>query len=429
MRVTESRISKANVCGYFGREIPDWEKLGLQADKIYYLYRDADELRAAAHTFEGKPLLMRHVAIDADVPRKELWVGTIGKVTYEHPYLVARPLMVWDAEARKLIESGEQRELSSAYRYRALMVPGSIDGHRYDGRMLDIQANHVAIVSEGRAGPDVHVADELPEGFKAMKNLKMIQRLLPWLKPGADLMALDGALGEVPAKSVMTLSKDEESDAEDEALSEKRKEHGEDAELTEEEREEARDRARDKKAKDARRAKDKKARDEEHKKDGESEAEDEEAEEEEEEEEEEARDKKKAKDRKAKDSRRAKDSDHREDFDAHDGVTKDELTAAVREAEERTAKRVRAETQALQSAREAVKPIVGQVSMALDSAADVYKFALEHLGVNIAGVPADMYGTLLEVHQSASKRSKATHAMDSSSSVVNFDSEFARKRA
>ena len=33
LHVARSNISKANVCPYLGREIPDWERLGLDGDK------------------------------------------------------------------------------------------------------------------------------------------------------------------------------------------------------------------------------------------------------------------------------------------------------------------------------------------------------------------------------------------------------------
>ena len=43
LQVAVSNISKANVCPYYGREIPGWEELGLEPDKIYQLYRDPEE--------------------------------------------------------------------------------------------------------------------------------------------------------------------------------------------------------------------------------------------------------------------------------------------------------------------------------------------------------------------------------------------------
>ncbi|MCX5617054.1 DUF2213 domain-containing protein, partial [Bombella sp. TMW 2.2559] len=47
LRVETTPISKANVCGYWGREIPDHAHLGLDPDKMYQLLRDPDELKKA----------------------------------------------------------------------------------------------------------------------------------------------------------------------------------------------------------------------------------------------------------------------------------------------------------------------------------------------------------------------------------------------
>jgi hypothetical protein len=42
------------------------------------------------------------------------------------------------------------------------MTPGKTGGESYDGRMLDIAANHVALVETGRVGPNRVVADAAP---------------------------------------------------------------------------------------------------------------------------------------------------------------------------------------------------------------------------------------------------------------------------
>jgi hypothetical protein len=161
LRVIDCKISKANICPYLGREIPRAAELGLDPDKIYRMYRDRAALKAAAPSFENVPLMLEHVAVSAADPKKSLTIGTVSNVRYEHPYLIA-DLCAWDAEAIRLIESGAQRELSCGYFYRAEMRSGTIDGEAYDGRLLDIVGNHVAIVSEGRVGPEVMVGDAAP---------------------------------------------------------------------------------------------------------------------------------------------------------------------------------------------------------------------------------------------------------------------------
>ncbi|MGX8249454.1 DUF2213 domain-containing protein, partial [Escherichia coli] len=53
-------------------------------------------------------------------------------------------------------------ELSASYWYKANMVPGEFQGEAYDGTMLDIHGNHVALVARGRIGRDAIISDKLP---------------------------------------------------------------------------------------------------------------------------------------------------------------------------------------------------------------------------------------------------------------------------
>ena len=449
LRVEMSRISKANICPYKGSEIPNWQALGLDPNRIYRLFRDPKELEKAAHTFDGKPLLIRHVAVTADLPNKSLWVGTIGACAFEAPYLITRPLTVITREAQDLIESEEQRELSAGYRYDAEMIPGVYGGEAYDGRMVNIHGNHVAIVTKGRAGPDVHVADELPAELQTMKHGKRIARLqkrIPALAnlSSDELLALDAELGEVPAKSVVKLTGDEEKAACDAALEEKRKTAGEDAELTEEEREEALKKARDKKAKDsAEKEDDKKGEDE-----------SEEEEEAEDESEEEKDDKTKGKD-KAKDKAKDENPDHRKDFNsgkqgkdkgakdkAHDSALAMDAAAvqkivdkAVARATAATTAKVReevtAQQRALAIACDEVAPLVGKVQLhAFDSAEEVYAFALEKAGVELEeDFPAAGYRALVKnelKHRQATRKPASKYAMDDGAKGYDADSLFQR---
>lgn len=496
MVVAMSRISKANVCPYRGEEIPDSQALGLEPQKIYRLYRDpmefangtmlvdGQEVRTGAWSADGKPLVIKHKAITAETPEQALWVGTVGACTFEPPYLIARPLTVITAEAQELIEADEQRELSAGYRYRADMTPGvTPDGEPYDGVMRELKFNHVAIVREGRAGPDVHVADELPTEISLMplKHRKLIAALTQKFPAIAklsatELLAFDEELGEVPAKSVVTLDEKESKAAVDAALDAKRASHGKDAELTEAEREEALEKARDKKAKDsaaadakrAKDAKDKAARDK-AAKDGVSghrpandaaadEAEDaadaaecaadekEEAEDEEKDDDE-AKDRRRARDRRAgardarkaaRDSRKAArdaNPDHRDDFNSikqgkDSALTMDQVNKLVSKAVARETEKVRqevtAQQRALAVAIDEVAPIAGRVELhAFDSAEDVYEFALEKAGVEIEDdFPRAGLRKLVEIelkHLKAPRRGP-THATDSAPKDYDFAS-------
>ncbi len=163
LHVDRSHISKAQISPYYGKEIPGYEALGLQPDTVYRLFRDPVELERGAATFARLPILSEHVPVTVDTPRPDLVVGAIGsEITFTPPYLDA-DLCVWDATAISGIETDKVRELSCAYRYVPVMEPGEFEGQPYDGRMTEIQGNHLALVETGRAGPDVVVSDSAEE--------------------------------------------------------------------------------------------------------------------------------------------------------------------------------------------------------------------------------------------------------------------------
>jgi hypothetical protein len=162
LHISVANISKAAVNPYLGREIPDWQGLGLDPDRQYQLLRDPNELAKAAPTFRNLQILSRHIPVDADAHQPDLTVGSVGSdVRFANPYLQAS-LVIWSRDAIDGIESGRKKELSGAYRYDAEMISGTFNGFRYDGRMRNIRGNHLALVTEGRAGPDVVVGDAAP---------------------------------------------------------------------------------------------------------------------------------------------------------------------------------------------------------------------------------------------------------------------------
>lgn len=162
LHVEVSNISKANVCPYYGREIPGAAELGLNPDQVYQLYRDPAELAKGAATFNNLPILSEHLPVMPDSLPDELIIGSTGTdASFDGTYL-QNSLVVWRQGEQDAIEAGRKRELSCGYRYVPDMTPGvSEDGLRYDGVMREIIGNHVALVIEGRAGPDVVVGDEV----------------------------------------------------------------------------------------------------------------------------------------------------------------------------------------------------------------------------------------------------------------------------
>lgn len=166
LHVTGCAITKEQVAPYFGREIPNWQRLGLNPDSIYKLYRPAAEIKKAIETCNGIPIQLEHHEDLADAPAKETRIGSTGTDgEFRAPYLV-NSLHFTDADAIKRIQDGSMRELSLCYRYEPVAKRGTFDGEDYDLVMTNLSCNHVALVEKGRAGHDVFVKDAAPEGLK-----------------------------------------------------------------------------------------------------------------------------------------------------------------------------------------------------------------------------------------------------------------------
>ncbi len=211
LHVAVSHISKATVNPYQGAEIPGYQELGLDPNKVYNLLRAPAELEKAAPTFNNLPVLSEHVPVSASEPRKDLVIGSTGtEATFRAPYL-DNSMVFWDAEFIAAIETKDQAQLSCAYRYAPDMTPGIFEGMAYDGVMTQIVGNHVALVEAGRAGPDVVVADRNPFTLEAAnmkasgKTVAVRAALRAVLRP---VMAADSALdikalvGNVTGKTI-----------------------------------------------------------------------------------------------------------------------------------------------------------------------------------------------------------------------------------
>jgi hypothetical protein len=183
LHVQTSNISKAAVNEYYGQEIPGWQELGLEPDRLYSLLRDPDELARGVATFNNLPVLSEHVPVTADDHQPELVVGSTGTDAAFDGTFMTNSLVVWARDSIDGIVNDDKRQLSSAYRYRADMTPGEFQGLRYDGVMRDIVGNHVALVFVGRAGPDVIVGDEKPMSKMSRYALMLSGSLAGLVRP------------------------------------------------------------------------------------------------------------------------------------------------------------------------------------------------------------------------------------------------------
>ncbi|WP_333602762.1 DUF2213 domain-containing protein [Atlantibacter hermannii] len=407
LQVAISNISKANVCPYYGREIPNAEALGLEPDKIYRLWRHPEELKKAAPTFNNIPLLCIHTPDFPGDPPREYRVGvTHSSAAFDGTYLT-NGLSVWDNSAIAGIETEEQEELSSSYQYVADMTPGTTpDGEEYDGVMRDIVGNHVALVETGRAGSDVLVADSLPLELKYMKldrkGVAIRAALGAYLKPrlaqdaapkeltailnankspkaiaqavaklcksrlAADMEIEPEELVEIIEASEQTVEPEEEvkvtGDSDHEAIISLLREAGVSEEVI-------------------------------------------------------------AKIAASLAPAAAMDEENDDDKKEKDKVDKPAMDAAIRLAEDAAIKKAAANFRAVREAEQAVRPLIGDV-VAMDSAEDVYRTALEQSGVDITGVHPSAFPSLVKMAISQKENSRPAPLAQDSASISDFEKAF-----
>lgn len=150
-------ISKVGVYPYLGAQIgaPD-------PSKIYYVFRPPEELSkpATLDSFKLLPWIDEHAMLGSEftaAERKGIH-GVIGEdVYFDDPYLRAN-IKIFSQSLQDKIEGGKI-ELSPGYRCRYVAESGSYNGQQYDYVQRDIIGNHLALVKQGRTGPDVAVLD------------------------------------------------------------------------------------------------------------------------------------------------------------------------------------------------------------------------------------------------------------------------------
>lgn len=167
-------ISKAGVFPYSGRQ------LGLDgpdADRIFQVFRPPEELSdpECVESFKLLPWIDEHIMLGPvaqemtgrAVPAERKGVqGVIGEDVFFKDGTLYANIKAFSSSLAALIEAGK-RELSAGYRCMYDMTAGVWNGLHYDAVQRKIRGNHLALVSEGRMGPDVAVMDRFNFSFDA----------------------------------------------------------------------------------------------------------------------------------------------------------------------------------------------------------------------------------------------------------------------
>lgn len=111
-----------------------------------------------------------------------------------------------------------------------------------------------------------------------------------------------------------------------------------------------------------------------------------------------------------------------EDDEEDDKVSKTAMDSAIRLAADSATKKAAENFRKIREAEQVVRPLIGDV-VAMDSAEDVYRTALEQSGVDIAGVHPSAYPAMVKMAISQKENSRPVIAQDSAS-VSEFEKAF-----
>lgn len=357
--VERTVLSKAAVNSYRGKEIPGFESLGLDPEKVYYLLRDPAELERAAKTFSKKQLLIRHVPVDSDEPQKEDTIGTIGSdITFESGMLYG-DLCVWDGYAIDLIESEKMKELSAGYGYTPDMTPGEYEGQHYDGVMRNIFGNHVALVERGRIGRDAIISDHQTVDLETEMKLKKgaLPEVAAQIKKA---LGMDADIPENQLHAILTAVKLGMDVSPEDLVGAKDEDDGKKADAERKKLEETDRDDRDAKAED-------------------------------------------------EDDKKSEDEDDKKAEDEDDKDTKKAMDAALSATKNDTIKQMTA----MFSAARDVEPLIGVIAMdGFTSADDVYKYALKQKGIACDGVTGVGLASMVKMAKDTASTAKPKVAMD-----------------
>ena len=150
------RTARTGVQQYLGSEMgrPD---LG-----VVNVYRDAGEVfsKASLHSFSKLPVTIDHPPAGVSARNwKQVAVGTTGDEVLRDGESLKIGLKILDAAAVQAVRDGK-RQLSVGYKTEIVWGDGTTpDGTPYQARQTGIVADHIAIVSAGRAGPEYRFGD------------------------------------------------------------------------------------------------------------------------------------------------------------------------------------------------------------------------------------------------------------------------------
>ena len=227
LHVSISPLTRVQVAPYRGCEIPGWQELGLEPERVYRGYRPASELSKpeTIESVNGIPIQLAHHMDYADNPAKNTRVGSTGTDGAFHEPFLTNSLHIQDKNAIDRINDG--------------MVDEGRAGHEvlvYDskgGNMADVEKTLPASDDDAVEKKEVALAQQVKQGAQKLidlhaspaeqephsetvgdddKDAEITSILADLQKAGADLSKVPGLADRL--KGLAAAAADEDEDLE-----------------------------------------------------------------------------------------------------------------------------------------------------------------------------------------------------------------------
>lgn len=182
-------LSKVGIYDYSGAQIG---APAADAGKIFRVYRPAEELGSpdTVASFKLVPFISDHTMLGQGFTSTDERppAGVVGEDVYFEGDTLYGNIKAYSPALAAEIKSGKT-ELSCGYRCRYEFTPGTFDGKPYDVVQRTIRGNHLALVQDGRMGPEVSILDELTFTVDAKEPNPVEEKL-------AEILAAIQAMGQ-----------------------------------------------------------------------------------------------------------------------------------------------------------------------------------------------------------------------------------------
>ncbi|MGL4898003.1 MAG: DUF2213 domain-containing protein [Cetobacterium sp.] len=155
LHVENNVLTQEGIAPYLGKELTGWEEMGLEPEKLYYVYRSKDLLEKKKDIFNRIQVTYEHPKqLENEVPKNQI-VGTTG----ENPVVelnsdgiaeLRNSITFWDDKIVNEVLNDSIKGLSCGTMLEYKKQGGEWNNKKYDIIVSDMYGNHIALTRNPR---------------------------------------------------------------------------------------------------------------------------------------------------------------------------------------------------------------------------------------------------------------------------------------